>query len=322
MVKTIKKTMITYSVLYGSINNSLKIGSNSLTCFVIENKVRVITTSSIQKALNYEGKSENWLPEFLKEITKFSTLYNDLISAYTNPFLIELADLNTSKKRISAVDAKCFLDACQAIIKAKNEGFLSVSQLKHSRAAKAILDNIKNRNLNDLIDEATGFNLFKKNSVKQIIRYMQNQVQDNAYEWISTLPDEFIERLMLMNESNWAESIKNQSILAKIINEIIFSRIENNISEEMRVQKPKREYKRKNNLKQNIEHPKLKEYITSIQSLIKASGNNWNIFIQLINKAYPKQKNRIVINYPEDKDILYESESNFNEKLKMVLLKN
>lgn len=307
-------------IRFGSKQNHLLLGNSLLRCYILENMERVFTINSIQKALGYDGKSENWLTEFLTTINKFIPIYTELITRFNN-FSLAINLFETQKLPIKTIESKFLLEACIAILKAKNEGFLNVSQLKYSKAATAILENIGNSNINDLIDEATGFNLFKKNSVTQIIQYLQNQVQDSAYEWLSTVPDEFIESLMLMNESNWTDINKNRSILAKIINDIIYSRIDNNLLEEMRVLKPKRDYKRKNNLKQDTEHPKLKEYITAIQSLIKASVNNWNIFIQLINKAYPKQKNRTVINYPENKENLYESESNFNEKLKMVLLK-
>ena len=306
------------SIRFGSNQNHLLVGNSLLRCYILENMERVITINSIQKTLGYDGKSENWLSEFLTTINKFTPIYTELI-AHLNNSELEINFSEGQKLPIKTVESKFLLEACIAIIKAKNEGFLNVSQLKHSKAASTLLENIGNSNINDLIDEATGFLWYKKNALDTLVQQIQQH--DKAYIWIKTIPNDFIETLLEMNSLEWENVNHNPNLLSKIIHELLYSRIEINFLEELRITKPKRIYKRKNNQKQDIEHQKLKEYLSVLQSLLKASGENWNIFMQLLNKTYPKQKNRETIFFLENKNNTTLPLSDFNEKLKTVLFR-
>jgi hypothetical protein len=67
--------------------------------------------------------------------------------------------------------------------------------------------------------------------------------------------------------------------------------------------------------KQVNEHPELKKHIIALESLLTASGNHWSIFIQLLNKTFPKQKKRSHIEIEIQENTIDNSFSNFNEKL-------
>ena len=150
-------------------------------------------------------------------------------------------------------------------------------------------DNIDN--IKKLVDQLTGFSLFKENTVDKMISNLKKI--DLAFVWIKTFPDDFFELLMEMKNINWKTILQNQQNYAAILNEIIFSRIDGLLLEELRVLKPKRSYQRKNSNKQDLQHPKLKQHLAILFSLAKVSGNNWNIFMQLVNKSFPEQKNKL-----------------------------
>lgn len=308
-------------VSFGTAKNQLQLGTAFISCYILENKQHVITKDSLQKALGYDGKSENWLFEFLTAINKFIPIYLELTDALKNPLLIKTEALENQNLSIEALGSKMLLETCQAIIKAKNEGFLNVNQLKYAKAATSLLENIGNSKIDDLIDNATRFVWYKEITLNKLIQFLQVQEDDTAFLWIKTIPSNFLEMLFEMNTLKWIDAYDKPYVLGKLLHETIFLRIENTVLDDIRNSKPKRNYTRKENKKQDIEHPKLKEYIIAIQSLIKASGNNWNIFIQLLNKTYPKQKNRTTIHFYDATEKIDKPLSSFNEKLKNSLCK-
>ena len=103
--------------------------------------------------------------------------------------------------------------------------------------------------------------------------------------------------------------------MSAFINDIIFQRIEDNLVEELDLKKPTRSYKTKNNIEKDNQNPKLREYSIVLLTLAKASAYNWPIFMQLLNKTYPKKINRAEILFTQsevNKPKLY---SKFNENL-------
>lgn len=277
------------NILFESLASPLKLGSKSFDVFVLQNNQRVIAIKSIQKALGYEGKNENWLSEFLKDICIYLPIATTVLKAYQNP--IQLAVGQKTNSSYTAVDIDVIKDTFLLIVKAKNEGFLNVNQIKFSKEAKLLVEDDNIDNIKKLVDQLTGFSLFKENTVDKMISNLKKI--DLAFVWIKTFPDDFFELLMEMKNLNWKSILQNQQNYAAILNEIIFSRIDGLLLEELRVLKPKRSYQRKNSNKQDLQHPKLKQHLAILFSLAKVSGNNWNIFMQLVNKSFPEQKNKL-----------------------------
>ncbi len=304
------------NILFESLESPLKIGSKSFDVFVLQNNQRVIAIKSIQKALGYDGKNENWLSEFLKDISIYLPIATTLLKAYQNPIKLDVGQkLNPSN---TAVDIDVLKDTFLLIVKAKNEGFLNVNQIKFSKEAKLLVEDENLDNIKRLIDQITGFTLFKENTIDKMISNLQTI--DLAFVWIKTFPDEFFALLMEMKNTNWKTLLQNQQNYATILNEIVFSRIEVALLEELRVLKPKRSYQRKNSNKQDLQHPKLKQHLAILFSLAKVSGNNWNIFMQLVNKSFSEQKNKLSKNIKIIDASQTKSLSDFDQKLLKCLV--
>jgi hypothetical protein len=304
-------------IKFGHKDSKLKISSYNMTCYILEDSKRVISIDSIQKALGYDGKSVNWAVELLDKINTFIPIDSGLYTALSNPHQIEIGTKRDQKKSFDyGIEYWYFEDLCKMIIRAKEEGYLSVTQLKHAKAALQLLDVLRNTNLKESIDSATGFIRFKTIILEHLVTIFKKKDNDSAYDWIKTIPLAFIEEILKINQLVWEDIFKNPLSLWELLQELIFSRIDNEIWEDIRKTKPKRIYTRKNNTKQDIEHPKLKEYVLILNSLIKASGNNWNIFIQLLNKTFPKQKNVSKIVFVEDFEEKVFSVTNFSSKLR------
>ena len=310
MAKTPKKIMVNL-ILFESVKEPLKIGSKSLAVFVLENNQRVILIKSIQKALGYDGKNENWLFEFLKDISVYLPIDSTILNAYQNP--IKITHSQKDNLTLNTVNAGFLIETLHLIVKAKKEGFLNVNQIKFAKEAKLLVEDENSSDLKKLIDFNTGFTLYKENCIDKMIFNLQKN--DLVFIWIKTFSDDFFELLMEMKNINWKNLSQNHKNYGEILNQIIFSRIDNALLEELRILKPKRTYQRKNSKPQDLEHPKLKQHLAILFSLAKVSGNNWTIFMQLLNKSFPEQKNKLFKKIKITEVNQSKSLSKFDEKL-------
>ena len=275
-------------VIFGSPQLPLKLGSAELCCYILENKEQVITKSSFQKALGYDGKSEEWLLDFLSSLNKFYPISGDLLAAYENPILFE-RNTDTQPPLINkGISSEIILDTCKALTSAKKDGYLNLSQLKFAKSAEHLERFLLQHPLNALIDDATGFTFFKENAMLHLQQILRNRYSDKAFDWTRTIPEDFLEKLFEIHHFSWTDLRANPESIANILLEIVFFRIPQELLDLLQNTAPKRTYKRKNGAL-HATHVDLKAYLVEIMALLNASNNNWNIFLQLLNRTYPKR---------------------------------
>ncbi|MFT3794338.1 P63C domain-containing protein [Flavobacterium sp.] len=281
---------IVHQISFGSEQLPLKIGNIELPCFILDNRQAVFTKNGLQKALGYDGKSEDWLFDFLGSINKFYPIQGELFEAFENPILFEVTAKDGNKIVCNGMATYILLMTCQTIVNAKADGYLSVGQLKHARAAQAIAQFASQYNLNEAVAQASGFNFAKESGKTYLEQFLVRQTNDPAYHWVHTFRDAFFDALLQQQSLEWVDLRDKPQEISRLLYETIFSRIPDNLLNELRSNKPKRSYRR-NGKVSDTEHPALKEYLSEILSLLKAAADNWTIFLQLLNRIHPKKNN-------------------------------
>ena len=301
----------TLEIAFGNEKRPLKINGLEISCFILSNNQHIVTKNAVQKLFGYEGKSENWLRDLLIHINKF-TVVSESITQLENSVIFK-SEFSTKSV---GIDSILFIEICQSISMAKKEGFLSISQLKCAKAAEKILTALNTDNINLHIDEAAGFNFYKENAIECLSKFLTTAFNDNAFEWIKSFPENFVWKILQVNKLDWSDMRDDPQIPGKIFHEIIFTRISNELLQELRTIRPKRTYKRKNLLSQDNQHPKLKEYVAELQLMLTTTAENWNIFLQLLNRAYPKDTD--FPKFPQLQENTNEDLSTFNKILKLM----
>lgn len=276
-----------YKIAYGSEQLPLKIGASEIPCFILEHRQFVLTKTGVQKALGYDGKSEDWLFDLLSSINKFYPIPGELFDALESPVLFEMNRQDGSRNIIKGIYPDLLQTICKTIQNAKNDGYLSVSQLKHAKAAETILNFLSENDLTQAIETATGFVFLKESGKNYLQDFLLQETGDAVYQWTKTIRDDFYEKILELNQLNWIDLRENYLAVSRLLHEIIYSRLPDNLVGILRTQKPKRSYKLKSNT-QDLEHPELKAYLSEALSLLKAAGDNWPIFTQLLNRIHPK----------------------------------
>lgn len=92
-------------------------------------------------------------------------------------------------------------------------------------------------------------------------------------------------------------SVKRPQVVGRITNDIIYERLERGLLEELKGRTPKDEKGRRRHqfhrlLTDDIGHPKLREHISNVMTLMKASAS-YNNFYRLLQRALPKKGHTI-----------------------------
>lgn len=314
MASILKAIIMAHQIIFGSETRPLKVGTFTISCFILDNHNRVFSLSSFQKALGYEGKHEQFLSELLNQIHRFRPI-GELLDGLNQSPIFEFPA--TTSKNV-AISPDFLLDVCRCLVLSNQQGFLNLNQLKHAKAAEKILKHVANVDLPLMIEEAAGLRFYKENTIERFSIFLSTMLEDDVFEWTRTIPEAFYIRIFELHQFNWADLNENPKSVGRILYDIIFSRIANDLLEELRTTKPKRNYRRKNQLPQDNQHPKLKEYLSNVLALIKAAGGHWNIFLQLLNRSYPKNE-LFLTKFPTLPAVAKSNTlSDFNQTLKML----
>jgi hypothetical protein len=266
----------------------LRIGTLELACYILTDRQAVFAKNGFQKALGYDGKSEDWLLDLLSSINKFYPVSGDLFEAYENPILFENAHPDGSISIVSGILPETLLATCSTVVNAKKDGYLNVNQLKYAKTATNIYSYFLENDIQQAVAEATGLNFAKDTGKSYLQHYLQQNNSDLIYLWIPALRDAFWEKIFEIHDLDWYDLRQKPKNIVNILQEVVFSRLNEPLAHLLRTQKPKRIYRRKGFKAQDNEHPELSLFITELLSLLKAAADNWTIFLQLLNRIYPK----------------------------------
>src|SRR6476660_5803337 len=235
---------------FGSETQKLKIGAYTFSCYLLENGRRVLLKNSMPKALGYDGKSENWLFEFLMHINRLTPVEPVILEALSKDilFLVKSGDGFTKRMGISP---NLFVEACRTIVTANEDGFLFMSEVRFAKAAENILEAIGDADVEKLIDYATGYELYKQNHKDVLSRHMVANGGPHA-NWVKSFPDSFFQNIFAFKGWSWKKLNESPEIVGAYFNDLIFSRIEDLLFEKLETSKPKMHYRKKNTPEQYI----------------------------------------------------------------------
>lgn len=292
-----------------------------------ENRTRVLNQGEISKALGkvYGGSKRGMakMPRWISANNLDPYISDSLRMAILNPIMYK-----TSKGNLAhGIEATKLVDICCVWVDAEKDGKLHEKQQETAKNASVLIRALAKTSIISLIDEATGYQNAKDRAKNTLQEFLKRALQDEAAKWVKTFQDEFFEMIFKMKGWNWGNTVRRPGVVGHYINDLVYSRIAPNVIEDLRVKNPKIDGVRKKHhhsfFTPDFGHPILKEHIASLIALGRASSFNWEVFIQLVNKAFPVYGKTIEINFPETLEELNQSDnknlSDFNQKLQQGL---
>lgn len=160
----------------------VSIGEAKYMCYVLDNGKRVISQREVVRVLT--NQSKGGLERYLNSGNLKPFISSKMVADQTIQFRIP-------GNPITAIgyEATLLLDICDAYLRARDLGLLSDNQLHLAKQAEIITRSCAKLGIIALIDEATGYQRFRKKQELQL--KLQAFIADEMQEWAKMFPDEF-----------------------------------------------------------------------------------------------------------------------------------
>jgi hypothetical protein len=288
----------------------LNLAGIMIPCAVIEGPngepLRVLSENGITNAIlgsrsgaskRLKKKSEDSgapLPLFLAPSQLKPFIDNDL---ETGPLrVIEYVD---SGRVIRAFNAEVLPAVCEIWLRARENGALQKQQLPKAQQAEMLTRGLARVGIVALVDEATGFQRDREKDA--LAKILEAFVAKELQPYLRTFPPEYYEQLFKLYDLPYPP-VGNKSwrpaFFGHITNDVVYSRLAPDLLPELKKAATKAEKKSKLHqwLTQDIGHPKLREHLSSIVSILKLSKTP-DAFKANVNLVHPRHGDSGVLDF-------------------------
>lgn len=231
------------------------------------------------------------LPYFLAFPKLKPFIDNDLQSALLSPVWYRSKDGGSTAK---GTDARMIRQICEVWLKAREAGALiGPRQLQVAQRAEILIRALADVGIVALVDEATGFQYLRDRQALEKI--LNDFIKDELGKWARQFPDPFYRELFRLRGWQYSPvSVKRPIQVAKDTINLVYDRLAPGVRQELERKNPKlpsgrRKHKHHQWLTEDIGHPKLREHIASVVTLMKAS-DRWEQFKKMLDRVLPKYK--------------------------------
>ena len=279
----------------------LPIGESLLSCGNLPDGRRIITQSTFLKALGRSRSPKagtgvlstvDDLPFFL-QANVLKPFISEELSLSTRPIFYK----SKQGKKVVGYDAALLPKVAEVYLKfrddclSKKDGDIPKSYAHIVRAADVLMRGLAHVGIIALVDEATGFQQDRARG--ELAKILEAFVAKELQPWIKTFPDEYYEQMFRLR--GWEYKPMDTSrpgVVGKYTNNLVYERLAPGVLEELRKLNPinekgRRSHKLFQKLTPETGHPKLKEHISNVVVLMKASPD-WDGFRTMINRALPR----------------------------------
>lgn len=289
----------------------LKIGDIEIPCAVLENGTRLISELAIHNNLGTTGgKGRQIRAEMEKSLGAPVPLF--LASKALDPFIravfndghpepIEYINNGILSR---GYDASILPKVCEVWLRAKDAGtgVLQSSQLPKAKKAEILMRGLAHVGIIALVDEATGYQRDReKNALAKILEAF---VAKELQPYLKTFPTEYYEHLFRLYGYDFPPKDRRPqwrpAYFGKITNNVIYARIAPELLPELKKAASKSEKQTKLHqwLTSDTGHPKLREHLASIVTILKLSKKKEE-FYDMVDKIHPKFNDNYTLDFEE-----------------------
>ncbi len=299
---------------HGSIDHPLRIGNIEIPCYVLEDGRRVLVQQGLLKALDMSPggsgvsrrtQSGTRLSKFIAGKSLQPFVSDSLVEAISNPIIFR----TTKGASAYGFEATVLADICDAILEARKERRLDRQQEHIAEQCEILVRGFARVGIIALVDEATGYQEVRaRNALEEIL---EKFVTQELSKWAKTFPDEFYQELFRLRGWQYMPfSVKRPILIGKLTINLVYDRLAPGVVDELKRLNPKdskgrRKHKMFQNLTEDIGHPRLREHLSAVIALMKAS-TSWNNFYRMIERALPRYNTTLTIpweDYMEDETV-------------------
>ncbi|MCW0507214.1 P63C domain-containing protein [Aeromonas piscicola] len=272
---------------YGSIDTPLRIGDVEIQCYVLDDGSRVLSQRGIVSGLGMSTAAAERLINFVGSERLKPFINNEIMPLIENPIKFR----HRSGGGVAfGYPATILADICDAILAARKAGNLQKQQEHLAERAEILVRGFARVGIVALIDEATGYQRDReKNALAKIL---ENFVAKELRPWVAAFPADYYEGLFKIygleypprGNKSW-----RPSFIGNVTNNVVYSRLAPELLPELKKAASRAEKKAKLHqwLTEDIGHPKLREHLASIVTILKISSTPEQ-FYELVDRVHPK----------------------------------
>lgn len=200
----------------------IKIGDIEIKCAVLSNEKRVFFQREVIGALT--GNKKGGLERYLTSKNLEPYVPEKYKGERWDQGIIKFKYNNSEAHGLEAGD---LIDLCNMYIQARNDGVLLTIQKHLAKRADIIVNAFAKTGVIAVIDEATGYQTFRKKDALRLI--VQAYIIEEARKWMKEFPDEFFVELDRIYDNPTTTPQKRPKYYGKFINKYIYEPIEDGI---------------------------------------------------------------------------------------------
>ena len=278
-------------VIAGEPDRPLVIGNVAISCYVLEDKMRVLTQRGVFTAFDTRRgghhKAGAELPRFLASKALAPHITGELRLALTTPILFTPPNGPIAH----GYPATLLPDICDVILSARSAGDLIPRQLGLAERSEILLRGFARVGIIALVDEATGYQRIREE--RALAAILEKFLDEELQPWTRTFPYAFYEQIFRLKGWGRAAGVQRPSVIGHYTNDIVYERIALGVLSELRERNPVLPQGwRKNRHHQwftpEFGNPRLKMHLEGVTALMRAASS-WNSFKRSLDRAYPKK---------------------------------
>jgi hypothetical protein len=257
----------------------LSIGDGKYLCYVLDNGKRVISQREVVRALTKQSKGG--LDRYLDSQNLKPFISSKIVADQTIQFTIP-----TNPVTANGYEATLLLDICDAYLRARDEGKLLPTQMHLAKQAEIITRACAKVGIIALIDEATGYQAFRKKQELQL--KLQAFIADDMQEWARMFPEEFwfeLARLESIHYSPRSRPIR----WGKYVMMFVYDAVDPEVGRELRKKNPDPHFMQNHHqwLKK-FGRDRVHDQITKVITVMKLC-NDMNDFRRKFSRLFDRQ---------------------------------
>lgn len=303
----------TKKATHGSSDHPLRFGEGiEMGCYVLEDETRVLSQRGLQTGIGLSeggGKSgARRITELMLHLQEKGINVRDLPARADSPIRFTMPNGGVA----DGYDARILPDICAVLIEAAQKGKLG-RRLAHVAERAAVLQHgFATIGIIGLVDEATGYQEFRKKDA--LSRILEEFIAKELQPYVPTFQGDYYREIFRLRGLDYPkDSVKRPQYFGMITNDIVYKRLAPGVLEELkrvtpRLMSGRHKEKLFQRLTQNRGYPKLREHLGAVVTMMQLS-NDWHDFMSKLDRLRPRldvkslaKGRQLSFNYDSGKD--------------------
>lgn len=192
---------------------------------------------------------------------------------------------------------------CEVYLDAKRAGALTQSQERVAYQAEVLLRGFARLGIIGLVDEATGYQ--RDRAKDALAKILEEFIAKELQPWVHTFDNEFYEQLFRLRGLDFPnDTVKRPQYFGHLTNDIVYRRMAPGVIEELKRTEPKypsgrRKGKIHQRLTPELGHPKLREHLASVTTIMDLS-DDYKDFMKKLNRRHPRFNENLSFDFEGD----------------------